>query len=105
MFTTSYYGANGVVPNYSVTGPVKPALEEARRYLAFELGRRGTRVRAISPGPLKTRAASGLEGFELLLSKLVQKAPFGEARRHDGFRKRLSMSMAPISRPDHREPR
>src|SRR5262245_64084811 len=78
MFAMSYYGANRVVPNYNVMGPVKAALEAACRYLAFELGPRGIRVHAISPGPLKTRAASGLKDFELLLNAAAHKAPAGE---------------------------
>ncbi|HYR65341.1 MAG TPA: enoyl-ACP reductase FabI [Reyranella sp.] len=78
MFAMSYYGANRVVPNYNVMGPVKAALEAVCRYLAFELGPRGIRVHAISPGPLKTRAASGLKDFELLLNEAARKAPLGE---------------------------
>jgi enoyl-[acyl-carrier protein] reductase I len=78
MFAMSYYGANRVVANYNVMGPVKAALEAACRYLAFELGPQGIRVHAISPGPLKTRAASGLKDFELLLNAAAQKAPLGE---------------------------
>ena len=78
MFAMSYYGANRVVANYNVMGPVKAALEATCRYLAFELGPRGIRVHAISPGPLKTRAASGLKDFELLLNEAAQKAPLGE---------------------------
>jgi enoyl-[acyl-carrier protein] reductase I len=78
MFAMSYYGASRVVPNYNVTGPVKAALEAACRYLAYELGGRGIRVHAISPGPLKTRAASGLKDFELLLNEAAEKAPLGE---------------------------
>jgi enoyl-[acyl-carrier protein] reductase I len=78
MFAMSYYGANRVVPNYNVMGPVKAALEASCRYLAYELGPRGIRVHAISPGPLKTRAASGLKDFELLLNEAAQKAPLGE---------------------------
>ena len=54
------------------------ALESACRYLAYELGRQGVRVHAISPGPLKTRAASGLKDFDLLLNEAVQRAPLGE---------------------------
>ena len=61
MFAMTYYGANRVIPNYNVMGPVKAALECACRYLAFELGEKKIRVHAISPGPLKTRAASGLK--------------------------------------------
>jgi enoyl-[acyl-carrier protein] reductase I len=78
MFAMSYYGSNRVVPNYNVMGPVKAALESACRYLAYELGPRGIRVHAISPGPLKTRAASGLKDFELLLNAAAHKAPLGE---------------------------
>lgn len=78
MFAMSYYGANRVVANYSVMGPVKAALEAACRYLAYELGPQEIRVHAISPGPLKTRAASGLKDFELLLNEAAQKAPLGE---------------------------
>jgi enoyl-[acyl-carrier protein] reductase I len=78
MFAMSYYGADRVVPNYNVMGPVKAALESACRYLAYELGPKGIRVHAISPGPLKTRAASGLKDFELLLHDAARKAPTGE---------------------------
>jgi len=78
LFAMSYYGAEKVVPNYSVMGPVKAALEAACRYLAFELGPRGIRVHAISPGPLKTRAASSLKDFDLLLNQAQQRAPVGE---------------------------
>ena len=78
MFAMSYYGANRVVANYNVMGPVKAALEAACRYLAYELGPQGIRVHAISPGPLKTRAPSGLKDFELLLNEAARKAPLGE---------------------------
>ena len=78
MFAMSYLGANRVVANYNVMGPVKAALEAACRYLAFELGPQGIRVHAISPGPLKTRAASGLKHFELMLNEAAHKAPLGE---------------------------
>jgi enoyl-[acyl-carrier protein] reductase I len=78
MLAMSYYGANKVVPNYNVMGPVKAALEASCRYLAYELGGKGIRVHAISPGPLKTRAASGLKDFDLLLTEAAQRAPLGE---------------------------
>jgi enoyl-[acyl-carrier protein] reductase I len=78
MFAMSYLGANRVVPNYNVMGPVKAALEAACRYLAFELGPQKIRVHPISPGPLKTRAASGLKDFDLMLNEAVGKAPVGE---------------------------
>jgi enoyl-[acyl-carrier protein] reductase I len=78
MAAMSYYGANKVVANYNLMGPVKAALEACCRYLAHELGPKGIRVHAISPGPLKTRAASGLKDFELLLNAAAQRAPLGE---------------------------
>ena len=78
MFAMSYYGANKVVANYNVMGPVKAALEASCRYLAYELGGKRIRVHAISPGPLKTRAASGLKDFDLLLNEAAGRAPLGE---------------------------
>jgi enoyl-[acyl-carrier protein] reductase I len=78
LFAMSYHGAQKVVTNYNVMGPVKAALEASCRYLAYELGPRKIRVHAISPGPLKTRAASGLKDFDLLLNEAVERAPVGE---------------------------
>jgi enoyl-[acyl-carrier protein] reductase I len=78
MFAMSYHGASKVIPTYSVMGPVKAALESCCRYLAYELGGKGIRVHAISPGPLKTRAAGGLKDFDLLLAEAEQRAPIGE---------------------------
>ncbi|HKQ54494.1 MAG TPA: enoyl-ACP reductase FabI [Methyloceanibacter sp.] len=73
--TMTYYGSQMVVENYNVMGPVKAALESAVRYLAAELGPKGIRVHAISPGPLKTRAASGITDFDRLIAKAQAKAP------------------------------
>ncbi|GAA0839912.1 MAG: enoyl-[acyl-carrier-protein] reductase FabI [Cupriavidus sp.] len=78
LFAMSYDGANRVVPNYDLMGPVKAALEASCRYLAHELGPQGIRVHAISPGPLKTRAASGLKDFDLLLAEAAGRSPLGE---------------------------
>jgi enoyl-[acyl-carrier protein] reductase I len=78
MFAMSYHGAQKVVPNYNVMGPVKAALEASCRYLAHELGPRNIRVHAVSPGPLKSRAASGLKDFDRLLNDAVERAPVGE---------------------------
>lgn len=75
LFTMTYYGSQMVVENYNMMGPVKAALELATRYLAAELGPKGIRVHAISPGPLKTRAASGISDFDKLLRKAQSKAP------------------------------
>jgi enoyl-[acyl-carrier protein] reductase I len=78
MFAMSYHGAQKVVASYNVMGPIKAALEAACRYLAYELGPQKIRVHPISPGPLKTRAASGLKDFDLLLNEAVSRAPVGE---------------------------
>lgn len=75
MLTVTYYGSEKVVPNYGIMGPVKSALESSVRYLADELGEQGIRVNAISPGPLLTRAASGIKGFEELLAEARLKSP------------------------------
>ena len=70
-----FYGAEKVVKNYSLMGPVKAALECAVRYLAYELAPKGIRVYTISPGPVKTRAASGLKHFDDMLSEAAERAP------------------------------
>jgi enoyl-[acyl-carrier protein] reductase I len=75
LFTMTYYGSQMVVEHYNMMGPVKAALESATRYMAAELGPKGIRVHAISPGPLKTRAASGIGEFDKLLQKAQAKAP------------------------------
>jgi enoyl-[acyl-carrier protein] reductase I len=75
LFTMSYYGAHAVVPHYNVMGLAKAALETAVRYISAELGPKGIRVHAISPGPLATRAASGIPEFDELLEKARMKAP------------------------------
>lgn len=75
LFCMSYYGSQMVVEHYNMMGPVKAALESATRYLAAELGPQGIRVHAISPGPLKTRAASGIAEFDALLDSAQAKAP------------------------------
>jgi enoyl-[acyl-carrier protein] reductase I len=75
LFTMTYYGSQMVVENHNIMGPVKAALESASRYIAAELGPKGIRVHAISPGPLKTRAASGISEFDKLLQKAQSKAP------------------------------
>jgi enoyl-[acyl-carrier protein] reductase I len=78
ILTLSYYGANKVVTNYNLMGPVKAALESAVRYLAAELGPAQIRVNALSPGPVKTRAASGLKDFDELMQKAADTAPLGQ---------------------------
>jgi enoyl-[acyl-carrier protein] reductase I len=75
IFTMTYYGSRMVVENYNIMGVAKAALESAVRYIAAELGPKGIRVHAISPGPLATRAASGIPEFDELLDKAQSKAP------------------------------
>ncbi len=75
IFAMSYHGANQVIENYGIMGPVKAALESTVRYLAAELGPKGIRVHAISPGPLATRAASGIPDFDALMERVAERAP------------------------------
>ena len=75
LVTMSYYGADKVVENYNLMGPVKAALEASVRYAAAELGPKGIRVFAVSPGPLKTRAASGIAHFDELIEMAQSRAP------------------------------
>lgn len=75
VFTMSYFGGEKVVPHYGIMGPAKAALETAARYMAYELGEKGIRVNVISPGPVMTRAASGIDRFDELLEQTKQRAP------------------------------
>jgi enoyl-[acyl-carrier protein] reductase I len=75
LVTMSYYGSDKVVQNYNLMGPVKAALESSVRYLSNELGASGVRVYAVSPGPLKTRAASGIGHFDELVQMAMERTP------------------------------
>lgn len=75
MITMTYLGADEAVPHYGLMGPVKAALESLVRYMALELGPQGIRVHAVSPGPIPTRAASGIESFDALMAQAAAKAP------------------------------
>lgn len=75
LLTMSFYGAEKVVANYNLMGPVKAALQATTRALAFELGPRGIRVHALSPGPLRTRAAGGIGNFDRLLDDALERTP------------------------------
>ena len=77
LLTASYYGAEKVVDHYNIMGPVKAALESVAQNLAAELGPRGIRVNALSPGPLRTRAASGIAHFDALIEDAKARAPIG----------------------------
>jgi enoyl-[acyl-carrier protein] reductase I len=75
MQTVSYFGAEKVVEHYNIMGPVKAALESVTRYMAAELGAKGIRVHALSPGPLATRAASGIDRFDELMRRVAERVP------------------------------
>ena len=75
LVTMSYLGADRVVLNYGVMGLVKAALESATRYMASELGEKGIRVNCVSPGPVSTRAASGIAHFDDLMAEAKSKSP------------------------------
>ncbi|WP_292287360.1 enoyl-ACP reductase FabI [Marivita sp.] len=75
ILTVSYHGAEKVVGNYNIMGPVKAALEATTRYLSVELGEKNIRVNALSPGPLETRAASGIDHFDELIDDARTRAP------------------------------
>jgi enoyl-[acyl-carrier protein] reductase I len=75
LLAVTFYGSERVVEHYNLMGPVKAALESSMRYIAAELGPKGIRAHAISPGPIKTRAASGIDRFDELLTEAAARAP------------------------------
>jgi len=77
LITMSYLGADEAVPHYGLMGPVKAALESMVRYMAMELGPQQIRVHAVSPGPILTRAASGIDAFNEVMANAIRKAPLG----------------------------
>ena len=78
LLCVTFYGSERVVENYNLMGPVKAALESATRYIAAELGPQGIRAHAISPGPIATRAASGIARFDDLLERAAAQTPVGQ---------------------------
>jgi enoyl-[acyl-carrier protein] reductase I len=78
LLCVTFYGSERVVEHYNLMGPVKAALESATRYVAAELGSRGIRAHAISPGPIATRAASGIERFDELIERAAATVPEGK---------------------------
>ncbi len=83
ILTMTYYGANKVTPNYNVMGVAKAALEASVRYLAWDLGQDNIRVNAVSAGPIKTLAASGISGFRKSLSHVGSVAPLGNVTQEN----------------------
>lgn len=75
LLAVTFYGSERVVAHYNLMGPVKAALESGMRYVAAELGPKGIRAHAISPGPIRTRAASGIDRFDELLEAAAARAP------------------------------
>ena len=75
LLCVTFYGSERVVEHYNLMGPVKAALESATRYVAAELGGKGIRAHAISPGPIATRAASGIDRFDELLDRAAAAVP------------------------------
>lgn len=75
LVTMTYIGSERVLPGYNVMGVAKAALESATRYLAYDLGERGIRVNAVSPGPINTVAARGIRGFTQILGVVSERAP------------------------------
>lgn len=75
LITMTYLGSQRVLPGYNVMGVAKAALEASTRYLAYDLGERGIRVNAVSPGPINTVAARGIKGFSGILSTVGERVP------------------------------
>ncbi|MDQ2985448.1 MAG: enoyl-ACP reductase [Armatimonadota bacterium] len=75
LITMTYLGSQRVLPNYNVMGVAKAALEACTRYLAYDLGDRGIRVNAVSPGPIMTVSARGIKGFSGILGVIGERAP------------------------------
>ncbi len=99
LFTMSFYGAEKVVAHYNLMGPVKAALEASVRYMAHELGPKGIRVYAISPGPVKTRAASGVERFDELMNRATERAPLNKLLSIDNVGMATAMLATDAAKP------
>lgn len=98
LLTMSYEGANRVAPNYGIMGLVKAALESATRSLAAELGPKNVSVNAISPGPIATRAASGIRDFDQLMQDSIERAPLGRVVTIDEVGALASLLVSPLGR-------
>jgi enoyl-[acyl-carrier protein] reductase I len=98
LVAMSYYGANKVIPNYDMMGPVKAALESSVRYLAHELGASGIRVHAVSPGPMMARSISGSKDFDLLLEKAKKHSPLRKLVDIDDVGMATALLVTPFGR-------
>ncbi len=105
MLTLTYYGAEKWMPHYNVMGVAKAALEASVRYLAADLGEKAIRVNAISAGPIKTLAASGIGDFRYILKWNEYNAPAAPHGDHRGGRQIRGLSaIADVARRDRRDP-
>ena len=98
MVTLTYYAAERVVPKYNVMGVAKSALEASVRYLAYDLGKKGVRVNAISAGPVKTVAARSIPGFMKMYKKVAGIAPLGRGIEQDDVGNLGLFLLSPLSR-------
>lgn len=98
ILTFSFYGAEKVVPNYSVMGPAKSALESVVRYLAADLAPKKIRVNALSPGLVQTRAASGIPNIDDLYSSWEEKTPMNLMASQDDIGKTASFFVSDWSK-------
>jgi enoyl-[acyl-carrier protein] reductase I len=78
IVSLTYYASEKVVPKYNVMGVAKAALEATTRYLAYDLGSKGIRVNAVSPGPMRTVAAKSIPGFTMMLEKTAKNSAMGK---------------------------
>lgn len=95
IVTLTFYGSEKVVPCYGIMGPVKAALESSVRYLAAELGEKGIRVNALSAGPVRTRAASGLAGLDRLIDDALTVSPIKELVTNEQVGNMAAFLMSP----------
>jgi enoyl-[acyl-carrier protein] reductase I len=96
--TLSYLGGERVVPGYNVMGVAKAALESSVRYLAFDLGPENIRVNAVSAGPIKTLAASGIAGLSTMLKHVAEHAPLRRGVDADEVGDTVAFLMSSLSR-------
>ena len=99
LTTVSFYGAERVVESYNLMGPVKAALEASVRYLAADLAGEGIHVHGLSTGPVKTRAASGIDRFDALLDTVRERTPAGQLVEIDDIGRIATFLASDAARP------